>query len=130
MAQTDAVQRRILLAGALLAGSGVALGAFAAHALRAVLDPQAVGWWQTAVQWQMWHAVALLALAVAPRRLGLAAALIAAGTMIFASSLYAMALTGMRGLGMVTPIGGLLMLAGWAVAAWRLGQSGVEHSES
>ena len=110
----------MLLAGALLAGLGVALGAFAAHGLRTRLGAVELGWWQTAVQYQMWHAVALLALAAVPLpRLGLPAALLGAGTCIFSASLYIMALTGLRALGMVTPIGGLLMIAGWLLLAWR-----------
>ena len=113
--------RAIALAGALLAGLGVALGAFGAHGLRAMLDDRALGWWQTAVQYQMWHAVALIALAgLRGVRCGLAAGLISAGVLVFSGSLYLMALTGARALGMVTPLGGLLLLAGWVLLAWRL----------
>jgi uncharacterized membrane protein YgdD (TMEM256/DUF423 family) len=54
------LNRPALVAGALLAGAGVAFGAFGAHALKASLPPQALGWWQTAVQYQMWHALGLL----------------------------------------------------------------------
>ena len=112
-------QRRILLTGSLLAALGVALGAFGAHGLRDMLDPAALGWWQTAVQWHMWHAIGLVALAAAPwPRLGRAAALLAIGTLGFSGSLYLMALTGARWLGMVTPLGGVLMIAGWAMVAW------------
>ena len=110
--------RFALLAGALLAALGVALGAFAAHGLRAVLDQTALAWWQTAVQYQMWHAIGLIALGAArlPRTL-LPALLLATGTVIFASTLYAMALGGPRWLGAITPIGGSLMIAGWLVLA-------------
>jgi len=111
---------RIAAAGALLAALGIALGAFGAHGLRAVLDEAALGWWNTAVQYQMWNAVGLVALGALPRRLGLAALLIIAGVLIFSGSLYLMALTGERRLGMVTPVGGALMIAGWAIAAWRM----------
>lgn len=121
--EADPARRRTLVAGAVLAALGVALGAFGAHGLREVLDERALGWWQTAVDYHMWHAIGLLALGAVPRRLGLAALLIGAGTLIFSGSLYAMALTGARGLGMVTPVGGLLMIAGWGVAAWRLARS-------
>ena len=111
--------RRIALAGALLAATGVACGAFAAHALRP-LGPVRLGWWQTAVQYQMWHAVALIALAALPLpRLGWPAALLALGTTIFAGTLYVMALTDLRWLGAITPIGGLLMIAGWLLIGWR-----------
>ena len=110
----------VLALGAVLAAIGVALGAFGAHALRDSLDPVRLGWWNTAVQWQMWHAVALVALAAAPiaDRL-LPAVLLGAGTIIFAGSLYVMALTGIRWLGAITPVGGLFMLAGWLLLAWR-----------
>jgi uncharacterized membrane protein YgdD (TMEM256/DUF423 family) len=112
--------RPILFAGALLAAAGVAMGAFGAHALRDTLGPNKIATWNTAVQYQMWHAVALVALAaVAMPRLGLPAALLVAGTILFSGSLYALALTGARWLGPVTPLGGLLMIAGWAVLAWR-----------
>ena len=113
--------RFALLAGALLAALGIALGAFAAHGLRAVLDQAALAWWQTAVQYQMWHAIGLIALGAArlPRTL-LPALLLATGTVIFASRLYAMALGGPRWLGAITPIGGSLMIAGWLVLAWRV----------
>lgn len=108
-------------AGALLAAIGIALGAFGAHGLRASLSPDALGWWQIAVQYQMWNAVGLVALGAFGGARPLAPALlIGAGTLLFSGTLYAMALTGMRWLGAVTPIGGLLMIAGWLFAAWRL----------
>lgn len=115
------MNRPALVAGALLAGLGVALGAFGAHALKASLPPQALGWWQTAVQYQMWHALGLLLVGALPQpRLGLAAALLGAGTILFSGSLYLMALTGARWLGAVTPLGGAAMIAGWALLAWRV----------
>ncbi|HEY0131610.1 MAG TPA: DUF423 domain-containing protein [Allosphingosinicella sp.] len=111
----------MLVAGAALAGLGVALGAFGAHALKASLPPQALGWWDIAVQYQMWHALGLILVGVLPQpRLGLPAALLGGGTLLFSGSLYAMALTGERWLGAVTPLGGAAMIAGWALLAWRL----------
>lgn len=115
----EAGRRPILIAGALLAGLGVALGAFGAHGLRAMLDAAALGWWQTAVQYQMWHAVALVALAGLPASHGRPAFLLTLGTAIFSGSLYLMALTGLRWLGAVTPIGGALMIAGWLLLAYE-----------
>ena len=110
----------IAVAGALLAALGVVLGAFGAHALQATLSPRALGWWQTAVQYQMWHAIGLVAIAALRLpRARLPAALIGAGTLLFSGSLYAMALGGGRWLGMVTPLGGLAMIAGWTLFAWR-----------
>jgi len=112
--------QRIAAAGALLAALGIALGAFGAHALKGILDAQQLDWWHNGCQYQLWNAVGLVALGALPRRLGLPAILIGLGTILFAGSLYAMALTGYRGLGMVTPVGGVLMIAGWLLAAWRL----------
>lgn len=107
------------MSGALLGGTGVALGAFGAHALRDTLDAARLGWWNTAVQYQLWHAVALVAMASLPLPgRGLAAALMTIGALIFAGTLYVMALTGLRWLGAVTPIGGLLLIGGWAMLAW------------
>ena len=112
--------RKILLAGALLAATGIACGAFGAHALRDALGPVRLGWWQTAVQYQMWHALALMALAALPLpRLGWPAALLGFGTVVFAGTLYLMALTDLRWLGAITPLGGLLMIAGWLLIGWR-----------
>ncbi len=115
------LQRFPLLAGALLAACAVALGAFGAHGLRALLDDNALGWWQTAVQYQMWHALGLLALGAARLPGGrLPAVLLTLGTVIFAGTLYAMALGGPRWLGAVTPLGGSLMILGWLMLAWRV----------
>ena len=114
-------ERLPLIAGTLLAALGVMLGAFGAHGLRSALTPEALGWWQTGVQYQMWHAVGLVAVGAA-RLPGtrLAVWLLTLGTLVFAGSLYVMALTGMRWLGAVTPFGGLLMIGGWLVLCWRL----------
>ena len=117
---TEPARRQILLAGALLAASGVILGAFGAHALRAALDPVRLGWWQTAVQYQMWHAVGMIAIAALPiARPHRPAWAIGIGTVIFSGTLYLMALTGLRWLGAITPIGGALMILGWLLLAWE-----------
>jgi uncharacterized membrane protein YgdD (TMEM256/DUF423 family) len=111
---------RIAAAGALLAATAVVLGAFGAHALHDTLAGEALGWWQTAVQYQLWHALALLALAaLRPRGAGAIAALLGGGALVFSSSLYLMALTGARWLGLVTPIGGGAMVVGWLLFAWQ-----------
>jgi uncharacterized membrane protein YgdD (TMEM256/DUF423 family) len=116
--------RFALIAGALLAATGVALGAFGAHGLRALLSPEALGWWQTAVQYQMWQAIGLVAIGAAPvpRTRG-PASMLAAGTLIFSGSLYALALSEARWLGAITPAGGVLIIAGWTWLAWRLAKS-------
>jgi uncharacterized membrane protein YgdD (TMEM256/DUF423 family) len=113
--------RFAMIAGAVLAAIGVALGAFGAHFLKALLPPEALGWWQTAAQYQMWHAIGLVAIGAAPvARTRGPAMMLAAGTAIFSGSLYAMALSDVRWLGAVTPVGGVLMIAGWAWLAWRV----------
>lgn len=107
--------------------AGVAAGAFGAHALRDRLTPQALGTWETAVRFQMYHGLALLAAAWAAERWPGPAAfwagwLLFGGVVIFSGSLYLLALSGVRWLGAVTPLGGVLLLAGWASlgwAAWR-----------
>ena len=98
---------------------GVAAGAFGAHG---VGDPQAKAWLQTGGHYQLIHALAVFA-CVFLWRLGgstaqVAAWLFLAGSTIFAGTLYAMALGGPRGLGAVTPIGGVLLILGWAALAW------------
>lgn len=109
----------------------VMTGAFGAHALKARLSPEALGWWQTAVAYQMWHALGLLALGVMLRvsltspalpvaGVNTAAVLLQLGILIFSGSLYAMALGAPRWFGAITPIGGLAFMAGWLWLAWHL----------
>ena len=97
----------------------VAAGAFGAHA---VSDPQVKDWLHTGAQHQLAHAVAGVACFALPPRLagpaGAAGWLFGAGALVFGGSLYLMALTGVRLLGAVTPVGGLMLLAGWAVLVW------------
>jgi uncharacterized membrane protein YgdD (TMEM256/DUF423 family) len=104
----------------------VASGAFGAHGLRARLSPDAMAIYRTAVEYQFYHALALLAAGVwALQRpcfaLSLAGGCFVAGILLFSGSLYALALSGVRWLGAVTPLGGLLFLVGWGglVAAAR-----------
>lgn len=108
---------------------GVAAGAFGAHGLKARLTPELLAVFDTAARYQMIHALALLAVAWAigrwPSRAAVASGwCFVAGTLIFSGSLYLLALTGVRGLGAITPVGGVLFLCGWlllALAAWRGG---------
>jgi uncharacterized membrane protein YgdD (TMEM256/DUF423 family) len=112
--------RPLVVTGATLAAIGVILGAFGAHALESRIGADALGWWQTAVEYQMWHALAVLGIGLAPPRWGrLPAWLLAAGAIVFSGSLYAMALGAPRWLGAVTPLGGLAMIAGWLLLAFR-----------
>jgi uncharacterized membrane protein YgdD (TMEM256/DUF423 family) len=111
---------RFITVGAALAGVAVALGAFGAHALKGHIDAQALGWWQTAVQFQMWHALAILGVGFSgSRQAQLAAWLFAAGTIVFSGTLYALALGAPHWFGAVTPIGGLSLICGWALLGWR-----------
>ncbi len=119
-----AVPATILLAAGLLGATGVALGAFGAHGLRALLAERgATQAWATAVQYHLLHAVALVALAawlkppsIATRgHLRWAARCWIAGTLIFSGSIYALALGGPRWLGPVTPLGGVALIAGWVL---------------
>jgi uncharacterized membrane protein YgdD (TMEM256/DUF423 family) len=116
LAVTDADTARWPGVAACAAGaSAVILGALGAHALHARLSPQMLDVWNTAVQFQFWHALALLACALMPRTRAarLAALLFAAGIVLFCGSLYALACGAPRGNGVLTPIGGLAFIAGW-----------------
>jgi uncharacterized membrane protein YgdD (TMEM256/DUF423 family) len=110
----------VLTVTACLTGfAAVALGAFGAHGLEGRLDERALGWWTTASTYLLVHAGAALAVGLSGRP-GLIAAggwCLALGAVLFASTLYAMALGAPRWLGAVTPLGGTVMLAGWALVA-------------
>jgi uncharacterized membrane protein YgdD (TMEM256/DUF423 family) len=107
---------RLVTAG-LLGAIAIALGAFGAHGLkdRLALIPEATGWWQTATFYLLTHAVAIGAIA---GRSIWPASLWAIGSVIFAGTLYAMALGAPRWFGAITPIGGSLLIAGWLLLAW------------
>lgn len=111
--------------GALLGFLGVLAGAFGAHALRGRIAPEVLQVFETGARYQILHALALVGVALAREHrdrpgLGLAGALFIAGIVIFSGSLYALALTGIRGFGAVTPLGGLCLLAGWLALARAL----------
>lgn len=114
--------RRLLAVAALLGAAGVALGAFGAHALETRLAAADLATFETAVRYQMYHAVALLGLAAwidrtpAPRLLWAAYSWVA-GVTIFSGSLYLLVLTDTRWLGAVTPLGGVALIAGWLLVA-------------
>ena len=110
--------------GALLAALAVAAGAFGTHTLRGPLPPERLEVFETAARYQMYHALALLAVAWAvdrwpkARAPRLAGWLFVAGIVLFAGSLYVLSLSGTRWLGAVTPFGGAAFLAGWLALAW------------
>ncbi|HWZ49573.1 MAG TPA: DUF423 domain-containing protein [Herbaspirillum sp.] len=124
-------ERQLILAGAINMFIAVAAGAFGAHGLKQILSAEMLAIWQTAVTYQMAHALGLLAVALLLPRLqsGLAAwagRSMLTGIVIFSGSLYVLALTGIRMLGAITPLGGVAFLLAWgllATAAYRKGKN-------
>jgi uncharacterized membrane protein YgdD (TMEM256/DUF423 family) len=117
------MERFLMACGAVLGFLGVAAGAFGAHALRARLTPEMFDVYETAVRYQMYHALALLLTGFMAHRLyspalPIAGSFFLAGIVIFSGSLYLLALTGTRWLGAITPIGGVAFLAGWLALLW------------
>ncbi|WP_428772188.1 DUF423 domain-containing protein [Vibrio sp.] len=113
--------RNFLAIGGLFAGLGVALGAFAAHGLKSLLSPAMIEVFNTGVLYQMLHALAIIACALLVRLGGqraekyffIAAICFIIGVLCFSGSLYALALTGMKWFGPITPLGGLSFILGW-----------------
>jgi uncharacterized membrane protein YgdD (TMEM256/DUF423 family) len=119
------MDRTLTLLTAVLGFTGVGLGAFGAHGLKGRVEgladgAQRLGWWDLAARYHLLHALAVGLCAVAASRMSSRLPAVAAWTMtlgvaLFSGSLYAMALTGARGLGAITPLGGGAMLVGWAL---------------
>jgi uncharacterized membrane protein YgdD (TMEM256/DUF423 family) len=120
----------ILITGALLGAAAVATGAFGAHALQGLLDERARGWYDTAVTYHARHALAIVACGLATLFAGFVGDNSAAtgwlqasaicfliGIALFSGSLYTMAFTGMTRLGMITPVGGIFLIAAWLLLA-------------
>ena len=122
----NAITKFLFICCAVGGFSAVALGAFGAHALKARLTPEAMAVYQTAVQYQFWHALGMgliaLLLLQFPASVALKAAgfLMLAGIVLFSGSLYALVLSDVRSLGMITPLGGLVWLVGWVLFAWAV----------
>lgn len=121
-----------IIAGAVNAAIAVALGAFGAHALKERLSAHYLAVWETAVQYQMFHAIGLLAVGILmssallgpSTALSWAGYLLLAGIIVFSGSLYALSLSGIGILGAITPIGGVAFIAGWImliIAAAKFG---------
>ncbi len=97
----------------------VALGAFGAHGLREILSAQQLTTWETAVRYQMWHALALTMISLQLNQhpdsalLKCSGWLMTFGSLLFSGSLYALCLTGQKWFGPITPVGGMLLLSGW-----------------
>lgn len=114
---------RILVVGALVAGIGVAAGAFGAHGLRPILSEKMMVVFETGVRYHLVHALAMLIAGVSAHWFNHRAFLNAGwsffvGILIFSGSLFTLALTEIRTLGMFTPFGGLAFLIGWGFLAW------------
>ncbi|MGE7091294.1 DUF423 domain-containing protein [Lysinibacillus sp. NPDC048646] len=115
--------KRFIVTGALHGFLAVAFGAFGAHALKETLDDYGQGIWETAVQYQMFHATGLLVIGLLMstkilgevKQLNLAGIFFNLGIVFFSGSLYVLALSGIKVLGAITPIGGVLFLAGWVL---------------
>ncbi len=108
-------------AGAVCMAAAIIAGAFGAHALKSKLDPAMMEVYKTAVLYHMIHGLALFAVAwrksAGDSRADMAGCLILAGIVLFSGSLYALTLTGIRALGIITPLGGLAFIAGWLALA-------------
>ncbi len=115
--------RTFLLLGSISAFIGVAMGAFGAHALRSELVPRMLEIYQTAVDYQMWHALGLVMIGMLLRfndeskLLRWAGWLMFIGIVVFSGSLYMLSITGIRWLGAITPIGGIALLMAWLLMA-------------
>jgi uncharacterized membrane protein YgdD (TMEM256/DUF423 family) len=118
--QESRISRWVLVAGAGFAMLAVIIGALAAHGLKQVLDTYSLGLFETASRYQMYHAIGLLIVAVistipqfSPRWLKFAAFAFILGIVLFSGSLYLLALSGIKWLGAITPLGGVAFLFGW-----------------
>jgi uncharacterized membrane protein YgdD (TMEM256/DUF423 family) len=111
--------------GAVFAFLGVGLGAFAAHGLKGKISAEMLTVFETGVKYQMYHALALLAVGFAQSlwpeaRLGICGWFFSVGILLFSGSLYILAWTGIKMFGIITPFGGLCFLAGWAWFAFQI----------
>lgn len=114
---------RILMIGAIVAGIGVAAGAFGAHGLRPILSEKMMAVFETGVRYHLVHALAMLIAGLSAswfqQKIFLKAGWsFLIGIFLFSGSLFTMALTDMRALGMLTPLGGLAFIIGWGCLAW------------
>ena len=114
-----------LLAGVVIAGSAVALGAFGAHGLKNIISASALTTYEIGVKYQMYHGLAIVALPalvgfIAPKWLNRVAGVFVLGCVLFSGSLYLLAITGNKLWGPITPLGGVLFIVGWCVLAWQL----------
>lgn len=118
--------KTFIVIGAIAMALGVILGAFGAHGLKSRLNPDMLAIYHTGVEYHLYHALGLILVGILmvqfPQVSGLktGAWLLTAGIVIFSGSLYVLAISGIRWLGAITPIGGVAFIAGWAWIAWSL----------
>ncbi|HCN73364.1 MAG TPA: DUF423 domain-containing protein [Pusillimonas sp.] len=120
-------ERQLVILGALMMLIGVGAGAFGAHGLKRVLSADMLAIWQTAVLYQLVHALGIILIAALSTRIGgtlpgWTGLIMFAGIVLFSGSLYILALSGVKWLGAVTPLGGVAFIVAWAllmIAAWR-----------
>ena len=133
MTDTDLSSRRLIMIGCIVAGVGVAAGAFGAHMLKTIREPPMLAAYDTATRYQMYHAFGMVLVGMAirvydDRRLAMAGWLFATGMVLFCGSLYGIALAGLKWLGPITPVGGLTFIIGWGLLGWRVWR-GVSQGE-
>lgn len=121
--------KQIIIMGMVFMALGVVLGAFGAHGLKEKIAPNLLAAYQTGVEYHFYHALGLMLIGVvafhfpAASGLNTGSWILVAGIVLFSGSLYVMALTGIRWLGAITPIGGVAFIVGWLWLAWSLIQS-------
>ena len=121
------MDRVFFIMGAMSAALGVAAGAFGTHGLRGRLTPDMLNVFETGVRYHLIHALGLLSVAWATTRwagqaMNAAGWLFLVGTVLFSGSLYALSVSGVRALGVITPLGGIAFIAGWLALAWAVWQ--------
>ncbi len=122
------MDRIFLMTGAVFGALAVAAGAFGAHGLKSRVAPDLLAAFETGARYQMYHALALLAVGLVLVRMphqGVTVAgwLFILGMVVFSGSLYLLVLTGMRWLGAITPLGGVALISGWLALAWGVFKS-------
>jgi len=120
-----ATSKFFLMAGSLNAMLAVMLGAFAAHGLKKSLTDDLLNVFQTGVQYHFYHALGLIAVGLIAMHIQTSTIkwsgwLMLTGIVLFSGSLYILAISGMRWLGMITPFGGVCFIAAWAMLAWSI----------
>ncbi|MDD2640293.1 MAG: DUF423 domain-containing protein [Arcobacteraceae bacterium] len=120
--------KNFLIMACLLMATAVSLGAFGAHGLKKIITPEMLAIYQTAVQYQFYHALGLLGVAFmahvnSTKLVNMAGNLMFTGVMIFSGSLYLLVILNIKWLGAITPIGGVLMVISWILLAWSVFRS-------